>query len=71
MTLSQLYEGKINDVETPFYAFGGDILQNSGDYNMIKYTKNSTFYYFELFNFCKVRFYRNHKIITLYKMHEK
>ena len=37
----------------------------------LKYTKNSTFYYFELFNFCKVRFYRNHKIITLYKMHEK
>jgi hypothetical protein len=48
-----------------FMHFGGDILQNSEDYNIIKYTKNSTFYYFELFNFCKMRFYRNHKIYCI------
>jgi hypothetical protein len=34
---------KFRAYETPFCAFWGEILQNSEDYNIIKYTKNITF----------------------------
>jgi hypothetical protein len=47
-----------------FVHFG---VRNSEDYKIIKYIKNGTL---ELFNF-KVRFYRNQKIITLYKLTRK